>query len=302
MRVAGRPYPRIILGGDKFLDYWGPQARPELSTVDGVFKVMDSAYQLGVKGFDISLNSHVINAYQRLKQLHPDVIAIGNPNWRCDIKLGDNLVCDLAPRFRKTLLDRVFTPQQVEAVNQLSPKRRRRWFDADEDVRILSETEVADIHLDEPMYRAKLDQLAGVVDFALIGTDYADWLIPLGRIDVLSRMVKIVREYGFTPISVSHWASITLPVLDQMEFVGHWVYLNNQEQLLSSAEAEAAIRRAEQPITAFRVLAGGAAVNDVESAIEYLKDVGVQSIVIGADDSSQLAESVPVIKRALGLG
>lgn len=288
-------YPRIILGGDKFLDCWGPQTNAGLATVGGVCAVMLRAYELGVRGFDVSLNPHVIGAFRLLKQSHPDTVAIGNPNWECGIKLGDVSIDVLRDRFRKTLLNQVFTPEQMEGIKKMPEDRQKRWFLAAGDAEVLTADEIAGIHLDEPTYRSKLEMLRGVADYVLVGTDYADWLIPLGRSNILGRMSELVRQCGFVPLSISHYTSITLPTLDTMDFEGHWVYLNRREQLLSSGSALQAVRGAIHPITAFRTLGGGALIGDSAGAFEYLKNAGVRSIVVGAERPNQLDGIIPIL-------
>ena len=261
--------------------------------------MMQQAYKLGVKGYDISLNTHVIEAFKRLKELHSDVVAIGNPNWRCGIKLGDTIIYELGARFKKTILTRFFTPEQVNEIHQLPEERQKRWFLA-EDADVLSGDEIKGVYLDEATYRAKLESFVGVTNYILIGTDYADWLIPIGRKDILARMSELAREYGFVPLSISHWASITLPALEEMDFEGHWIYLNKMEQLLSADKVHDAVKGARHPITAFRVLGGGALVSNMEDAFTYLKRLGIASIVIGAETTDQLETSIPILNNVFG--
>ena len=47
--------------------------------------------------------------------------------------------------------------------------------------------------------------------FLLTGEKYGDWLLALGRIDLLKEMVSRIREKGFTPIFSGQWATFVLP-------------------------------------------------------------------------------------------
>lgn len=300
--VNGTNYPRIILGGDKFLDYWGPQSRPELATVEGVFLMMGHAYELGARGFDVSLNSHVIKAFRRFKALHSDAVGIGNPNWRCGIKLADADICDLRDRILKSIRARYLTASQIEEIAKLDAGRQRRWFfESDDTMMPLDAEEVRQIYLDEAVYKSKLEMLRGLTDYLLIGTDYADWLIVLVRNDILQRMTRLASECGFRLLSISHWASITLPELDRMGFEGHWTYFNKDEQLLSTDSARASVAACMHPVTAFRTLSGGALAGDLQSAFEYLRAAGIASAVIGAEEPSQLTNTIPVLKTVFGI-
>lgn len=289
-------YPHKILGGDRFLDYWGPQSRKELSTVDGVLRIMRVSYELGIRGFDISLNAHVIEAFKLMKEKYPDIVGIGNPNWKCGIKLDDVMLDDLSDRVRCTLTN-IYSSEVRAEINNYSEKRKKRWFLPSNDVRALDADEIEQICLDESLYRSKLEMLSDVVDYILIGTDYADWLVPLGREDILARMSIIVRKYELLPLSVSHHASITLPVLDTMDFEGHWIYLNQVEQLLSESSVRNTLKRIRHPVTAFRVLGGGQLANDLETSIEYIRSMGIQDIVVAAETAEQIKETMSVVNE-----
>lgn len=293
-QLGEQEYPRFILGGDKFLDYWGLQSKADLATVGGVLAVMQRAYALGVRGFDVSLSDHVINAAAQLRLKHPDVVVIGNPNWQCGIKLGDVGIETLRDRFRKTLLVKL-SPKQREEVKQIPPMQHQRWFGAADDATALTDNDVSAIYLDKERYFSNLSKLRGVADYILVGADYADWLIPLGRTDILAQMADIVRRQGLRPLSLSHFASITLPALDDMGFEGHWIYLNQGEQLLSSAGVLRVLQETIRPVTAFRTLGGGALTGDVAGAFRYLRNSGVTSVVVGAESPNQLDSTIPTL-------
>lgn len=301
--VGEKKYPKIILGGDKFLNYWGPQRNAELSTVGGVLAMMEKAYDLGVRGFDISIGQHVIDAFHQLQKIHHDAIGIGNPNWRCGIKIGDKHIDDFRDRIGVMLVRRCYSTRQRENVRHMAVSRGARWYlpGVNDRVAELTDEEISSIRLDEQLYRKNLEQLVEVADFVLVGTDYADWLIPMGKQSVLSRMVSIVKDYDRTPLSISHLASVTLPVLDQMGVAGHWVYVNKQHQLMDQEAAHWAITNARNPVTAFRVLAGGILLGDMRGAFEYLKQLGIESVVIGAESKDQLEQTIPMIREVMGI-
>jgi hypothetical protein len=263
--------------------------------------MMKFAHELGVRGFDVSMNKHVVNAFRSLKSSYPAAIGIGNPNWRCGIKLGETDLRDIGDVVAKTLFKQKLSATQLREISEMPENRRIRWFGTSEDSTILSDEDVRNIYLDEVAYRKNLDILAGAVEFVLVGTDYADWLIPLNRVDILLRMIEIIREYGLVPISVSHWTSVTIPVLDQMNVAGHWIYLNKLEQLLSQNGAHNAIRTARKPITAFRVLAGTLLLQDMEDAFAYLKRLGIQNVVLGADAEDTYKSKMYKMREVYGL-
>lgn len=292
---ARKSHPIAILGGDAFLDYWGPQRTPELSTMEGVYAIMEKAYLLGVRGYDVSLNDHVIEAVRKLKGKYADVTIYGNPNWRGGVMLGNATLHDLKTTLVRTIYSRRFTPEQRSEVNQMAEDRRRRWALSGESQQTLSETDVANITLDDAAFVSNLKKMEGTADYGLVGTDYADWLIPLGRSDVLHRMIELTRRQGLRPLSISHWASITLPQLDVMDVEGHWIYLNKSEQLFSRESALAAIRDVQKPVTAFRVLGGGTLSADLSGALTFIRQQGIRSIVIGAINAAHLEATIPVI-------
>ncbi|MBF0106423.1 MAG: hypothetical protein HQM16_13990 [Deltaproteobacteria bacterium] len=290
----GFKYPRVILGGDKFLDYWGKQQNPELATVEGVHAVMRAAYQRGVRGFDVSMNQHVIDAYTRLRTEHADAISIGNPNWLCGVKLGDTDIYLLRDRILKTLKERCFTENHWAAIRSLPADRRQRWFEARSQQSALTPEEIADIYLDEDVFRAKLTLLEKSADYLAMGSDYSEWLFLLGRGDIVRRMFAVAGEYNMIPLSLSHWGSVTLPEFSSYPVDGHWVYINQSESLLDQDTVVRMIRESPLPVTAFWALGGGVLAGRMEAAFRYLKESGVASVVVGIERLSQVSQTMPL--------
>lgn len=300
--MEGRLYPRVILGSDRFLDIFLNPRPPWQFEEEYVFSMMKCAISYGIAGFDLStMSENVLRAFQRLKYLvGDDAIGIGNPNWRCGYKLGDQHLKDIKPRIIRTLVENCISVADLRKIERLADKTRDFWFGFDSATHPLSPSEVRAIHIEESEWISRLNRLADLADFCLIGADYADWMLLLGRQDLLRWQIATIRQHGMVPVSVCHWTSLSLPKLDRMEVAAHWTLGNLEQMYLSTASAISAIRKRRKPVTCFRILRGIERPRGIASAIAWLRDVvGASSVVVGVDNEDQARYTLPLASEIM---
>jgi len=105
INVEGKKYPTIILGGDRFLGWFGikDELKHKITTEPYITAIMEKCYQLGVRGFDMSVKKEVINSFKTIKKKHPDAVGIGNPNWKCGVHLNSKPLMEMSDRILSTM-------------------------------------------------------------------------------------------------------------------------------------------------------------------------------------------------------
>lgn len=296
--VGKRRYPVCILGGDRFLD-WFSTPPPIQLTTNYTFKIMKLSYKFGVRGFDISCRFNLINAFKQLKKYFPDVVGIGNPNWLCGYKLDNVPLWNIKDRIISTIVQKLKNKFIEKSLTMIPETHRFRFLTKKKNAKPLTDDEIQRISIDEKVWFNKINLLKGLTDFCLIGADYADWMCILNRLDLLKWQIKTVRKSGMVPVSVSHLASITLPLLDKEDFEAHWIYANRVWMYLDPDSAIKAIQTASKPITAFKILSYIKLPEEIESTIQWLKNFGVKSFVIGLETEKHVKETLPKIIKTL---
>ena len=136
--------------------------------------------------------------------------------------------------------------------------------------------------------QSNIDKIKENCDFCLVGTVFADWLPLLERTDILQDMIALVRENGLIPLSIHHWTSLVLPLLDKLDVAGHWTYINKAWQLLNEDDAIRAIQQSPKPITAFKALLSRKK-EDIEAYLEYVfHEAHVNAVDFGVETLEEI--------------
>jgi hypothetical protein len=220
----------LVIGCDFLVDFLPGSAKlPIEQKVD----ILKYAYAYGIRNFDISVCPNFIQAYDEfLAYTNNDVNGFGNPNWRCGFKLKDQDLWDIQDRIRKTLLEQYFTTQELSHIFSLPKIIQQRWFLPAKEEPILTKEEISAIYLDRDQFISNLSMLKDRVKIILFGSNYLEWLIKLGRLALIKQGLDIIQKMGFIPWSISHWPSVTAPIIRDLPFCGHFVHYNKLEQLI----------------------------------------------------------------------
>lgn len=299
--IEGHYYPTYILGGDRFCD-WLPIVPPaiQLST-DYTFEMMKLSYEFGIRGFDLSCRFNLIDSFKKLKALHPEAIGIVNPNWLCGYKFNGVHLWEIKGRIILTIIEK-FNRENNQANKDLAATLERKYFKNQfnrNSVRALSEKEIQEIYFDEEVWLSRLKLFGGLTDFCLVGANYADWMCALDRLDLLRQQIKPVRKNNMIPVSTSHWAGLTIPILDKEDFAAHWVYANWSEIYSNYESVEASIRKTTKPLTAFKILSSTPLPTGISATIQWLKNLGVKSFTLGLEKPEHVRSTLPEVSKAL---
>jgi len=106
--------------------------------------------------------------------------------------------------------------------------------------------------------------------FLLVGGRYGDWLLALGRIDLLKEMMAKVREKGFTPVYSGQWATFCLPKAKSLDVAAYAVPINKKWSFFDLDQASVLIKKFDRPVISLNPLADGTLLNNSEEAFSFL--------------------------------
>lgn len=297
INIEDKKYPTVILGGDRFLGWFGvkEELKGKITTQPYSVSIMNTCYEMGVRGFDMSVKSEVINSFKTIKKKHPEVVGIGNPNWKCGVNLNGKDLMEFPEKIVSTMYQKYLSDKAKKDLAKL-PYPATKWFSkVNETPLTQKEIDIIDIDLD--VFQKNLKPLKGVCDFCLVGPNPIDCLIILGRLDILEKIINLVRKNKFIPLGLTHLTSISIPKLGKLDLAGYWTWINKEFQFSNEKDAFKAINSAKKPTTAMKVLGGGRLADDIESSIGYLKEKGIRAINLGVETGKQAEQTFSIAHK-----
>jgi hypothetical protein len=261
---------------------------------------MKSALDAGGRAFDLSFVENTRLFKRLLDETGDELIGFGNPTWEQGVLMNGRFLQYERDRILRTSVDRLWPRKIARLVEASLSKEAVMLFGYDRDAEALSDAEIASIELDEDILRKRL-AIFGDCQYIFFGGSDADWLVSLGRADVLHDIARVVREQGFSPILLCHYATLVLPEVRAINldtdayaipFNKAWAWFDHDEciQIVKSAKA---------PVIAFMPLASGELRKDVRGSLDWLfGDMGVDSILFGTATADHAAETTRVAQEA----
>lgn len=295
--------PASILGGDPFSQFRFLYRRDllwKLFDEEYCLSVMRACYEAGGRAFDLSFEVNT-RLFQRLSQeTGDDLVGFGNPSWEQGVFLNGRYLQLSRDRIMRTLVDRFFSKKHAQLVSEKLSREDVLVFGYDRTTQPLSDAEISNIHLDEQCFRQRLSSFQKCQYITLGGAD-ADWLISLGRMDIVADMTRIVREMGFIPLLLCQFPSTVIPAAEAsgLNVEGYVVPLNRDWSWFTRDECIKALRPVMKPIIAFMPLASGNLRQDIRGALDWLyQEIGVESILFGTATPEHARETTRIALEA----
>jgi hypothetical protein len=134
--------------------------------------------------------------------------------------------------------------------------------------------------------------------FLLVGEKYGDWLLALGRIDLLHEMVSRVRQRGFIPIFSGHWATFVLPKAKPLDVAAYAIPINKKWSLFDLQRASDLIKKFDKPVISLNPLAGGKLLKESDEAFSFLFDeLKVYAVIAEIASEEQARKIIEVLKK-----
>ena len=295
--------PPSILGGDPFNQFrylYREELWWKLHDEEYCLSVMRAALEAGGRAFDLSFEVNT-RLFQRLmEETGERLIGFGNPTWEQGVFLNGRFIQLSRDRILRTLVDRLFPRSIARLVDEKLSHQDVLVFGYDRQAAPLSDEEIADIALDEEVFRRRLSIFRDCQYICFGGSD-ADWLVPLGRMDLVADLARIVREEGFIPILLCQYATLVVPAAEAagLEVAGYAIPLNRAWSWFDRDECVEMVKSLDKPAIAFMPLASGGLRQDVRGALDWLyAEAGVESILFGTATAAHARETTRIAREA----
>jgi len=254
---------------------------------------MKKVYGMGITHFDLPSLKH-LEPLRELKGLTEDENLIG--------------LCHLEAEEGTSFLGKPLHQFETKVVSTIKknlslPHSIRNLPTVPVASEVLTQKEIDRIDFDPQRFEKALSLFhARESPFLLVGGRYGDWLLALGRIDLLKQMMAKVREKGFTPVYSGQWATFCLPKAKSLDVVAYAVPINKKWSFFDLDQASILIKKFDRPVISLNPLADGTLLNNAEEAFSFLfKELKITLAIVEIHSEQEVeillrvAEKVPSI-------
>jgi hypothetical protein len=249
------PMPTVLLEGKKLSRV--VFSIPSTSPSDLIKKI----YGMGITHFDLPSLKH-LEPFRELKGLAEDENLMG--------------LCHLEAEDGTSFLGKPLRQFETKVVSTIKknlslPHSIRNLPTVPVASEVLTQKEIDRIDFDFQRFEKALSLFhPGESPFLLVGGRYGDWLLALGRIDLLKQMMAKVREKGFTPVYSGQWATFCLPKAKSLDVVAYAVPINKKWSFFDLDQACVLIKKFDRPVISLNPLADGTLLKNAEEAFSFL--------------------------------
>ncbi len=246
--------------------------KPASGSSEEIHSLMLRIYEEGAWCFDVPTPKY----YRRLKELREltdDATLIGVAHIGADegASLSGIPLHRFEERINATLLKSLFPADLARSLRTQGLWKPPYVPAASPSSEVLTKKEVDRIRYDASRFDAALSAyLPSLSPLLMIGERYGDFLLGLGRIDLLHDMVRRAGERGFIPILSGQWATFLLPKAKSLNVAGYAVPINRTLGLFELSKASDVIRKFDRPVISLEPFAGRGLSADVDDALAFL--------------------------------
>ena len=279
--LDGKKLPRIVLS----------IRAPSSSGPQGIASLMKIAYETGVWCFDLPSSKH-LNPFQELKRLTEDETLIGLPHIDAEegASFSGTPLHRLETKIVSTIKRNHFPPDLIRSLKEKGIWNSNSFFPAASSSEVLTQKEIDRISFDPCRFDKALSPFQSKSSpFLLVGEKYADWLLALGRVDLLKAMVSRVREKGFIPIFSGRWATFLLPRARSLDAAAYAVPINQRRGLFDLDQASDLIKKFDKPVISLDPLVDGDPSAGIEEAFSFLfNELKIYSAIAEAGSEEEI--------------
>ncbi len=248
--------PTAILEGRKLQRITLSIHCPISSGVQGIAPLMRKAYESDAWCFDLPTPAHY-QSFKDLKSLTEDEALTGLPHIGAEegVSLSGIPLHRFESKIVGTLLKNLFPSDLVKKLKEAGFWKSPYFFSGAGPSEVFTRKEIDRISFDSDRFdRALFPYQPKSCPFLLIGERYGDWLLGLGRIDLLKAMLSRVRERGFIPILSGQWATFFLPKVKPLEAAGFAIPINKKWSFFDLERATDLIKKFDRPVIGLQPL------------------------------------------------
>jgi hypothetical protein len=295
--------PPAILGGDPFNQFrflYRKDLLWKLFDEDYCYSVMKACYEAGGLAFDLSFEINTRLFRRLLDETGEKLLGFGNPSWEQGVFLNGKYLQYSRDRIIKTLVERKFPRSLANYVQEKLSVEDVLVFGFDNSQEPLTDEEISSISLDKWAFIKRLSIFKDCRYIFLGGSD-ADWLVSLGRVDIIVEMTQIVRQLGFIPMLLCQYASHIIPIIEGSSagVEGYAVPLNKQWSWMYRDACVEVVKSLKKPVVAFMPFASGGLRQDIRSALDWLYgEVGIESILYGTATADHARHTTEIARAS----
>jgi hypothetical protein len=235
--------------------------RPTSHSVQEISSLMEIVYEMGVSCFFLPTANH-LESFKALRESTQDGTLIGFGHL--EVEFGVSLTGKPLRQFESKVISTI-------ARNIIPPELVKKLFPAPSFDEVFTQKEIDRMAFDSSRFNQSLVLFPPQgVPFLLIGGKYSDWLLGLGRSDLLKEMVSETRRKGFIPIFSGQWTTFSLPKAKPLEMAGYAIPVNKKKSLFDLTQACNIIKKFDKPVISLDPLAGGTLLTESEEAFLFL--------------------------------
>jgi hypothetical protein len=263
--------------------------RPSFPVHQNLYPLMEKAYGMGAWCFDLPAAKH-FESLKALRESTGDEALIGFGHLEAES--GLSLMGKPLHRFEPKVISTVI-------INAIPFELAKKLFPAHSPGEVLTQREVDRMAFDSSRFEKTLSPFHPEESpFLIIGGKYSDWLLALGRVDLLKEMVSMVRKQGFIPIFSGQWATFVLPKAKPLDVAAYAIPINQKASLFDFTRACSMVKRFEKPILSLNPLAEGRLLNESGEALSFLlNELKVCSAIIEVASDEEMARVLQGIEK-----
>jgi hypothetical protein len=254
-----------------------------------IYPLMKKTYEMGAWCFDLPSAKH-LESFKELKHFTTDETLISL--CHLEVETGVSFSGEPLHRFESKVVSTIrkdLLPSHLPR-NILPPSSSSEVFTQKEIDRITFDP----LRFDKALSPFDPEESP----FLLVGEKYGDWLLALGRIDLLREMVSRVRKKGFIPIFSGQWATFTLPKAKSLDVAAYAIPINKKWSLFDLQQASNLIKKFEKPVISLNPLADGKLLKESEGALSFLFDeLKVYAVIVKIASEGEATRIVEVLKE-----
>ena len=255
--------PTVILNGKKLPRMIFSIQPPASKSDQEISFLMKTTYEMGAYCFDLPTARH-LESLKELRELMNDESLMGFS--RLDAEVGVSFLGKPIHQFESKVISTI-------RKDLLPSHLTRNILPPSSSSEVLTQKEIDRIAFDPFRFDKALSPFDPKESpFLLVGEKYGDWLLALGRIDLLHAMVSAVRRKGFIPVLSAQWATFVLPKAKSLDVAAYAIPINKRRSLFDLQRASDLIKRFEKPVISLNPLDGGKLLKESEGAFSFLFD------------------------------
>jgi hypothetical protein len=246
--LEGKKLPRVIFS-------------IKTSSQKEISALMKEVHEMGVWCFDLPSLKH-FESFKELKRLTDDETLIGFGHLEAEE--GTSFLGRPLHQFESKIVSTI-------KKNIVPSNLMYHFFPNPTPSEVFTQKEIDRISFDDPRFEKALSRFDPQLSpFLLLGGQYSDWLLALGRIDLLKEMVGRIRGKSFIPIFSGQWATFVLPKAKPLDVAAYATPVNKKWSYFDLDQACNLIKRFDKPVISLNPLADGVLLKESEEAFLFL--------------------------------